>query len=480
MLNIPPSYKSIFETVGNIADALGIPVFAVGGIVRDLLLVRPNKDLDFVTLGENSGIQLAEALSAHFRVGVAHVHKNFGTAGIRIPHDGDSIELEFVAARKESYQRHSRNPIVENGTLEDDQNRRDFTINAMAIALNRENYGALLDPFDGQGDLQRKLIRTPLNPEITFSDDPLRMMRAARFATQLGFTIHDDTFTAMKNMAKRIEIISPERISDELQKIIICPEPSIGFKILFHSGILAHIFPSLTALAGVEAVDGMKHKDNFFHTLQVLENLIALTQDRPKEETRWLRWAALFHDIGKPRTKRFMQGLGWTFHGHEDKGARMIPAEFKRLRLPTDERMKYVQKLVGLHHRPVALVDEHVTDSAVRRLLFDAGNDIDDLMTLVRADITSKNAQKVTKYLKHFDLVEEKMRIVEEKDQLRNFQPPVDGHEIMQTLQLQPGPEVGKIKRAIEEAILEGEIPNEHDAAFAYMMQVKDAILGAK
>lgn len=469
--------SELFRLIGQIADAENIPAFAVGGVVRDALLDRPNKDLDFVTLGEGSGIRLAQALADHFKVGMAHVHKNFGTAGIRIPWEDDFVDLEFVAARRESYQRHSRKPIVEDGTLEDDQNRRDFTINAMAIALNHEHFGERIDPFNGEEDLKARIIRTPLDPEITFSDDPLRMMRAARFATQLGFTIHPDTLAAMKAMASRIEIISQERITDELQKIVMADQPSIGFKILYSTGILEHIFPSLTALAGVEAVDGHKHKDNFFHTLQVLENLIAATQHRPKEETQWLRWAALFHDIGKPRTKRFAQGTGWTFHGHEDKGARMIPAEFKRLRLPIDERMKYVQKLVFLHHRPVALVDEAVTDSAVRRLLFDAGEEIDDLMALVRADITSKNPQRVTRYLAHFDLVEAKMKLVEEKDRLRNFQPPVDGHEIMTTLNLPPSAAVGKIKRAIEEAILDGLIPNEHDAAFAYMMQIKDEIL---
>lgn len=472
-------FPDLLRTVGEAADALNMPIYMVGGAVRDIFLARPSKDLDFVSLGTGSGIALAQRLADHWGVSPAHVHKNFGTAGLHLLHEDQIMELEFVGARRESYDRHSRKPVIEDGSLQDDQNRRDFTINAMAISLNAATYGELLDPFDGQGDLARKTLRTPLDPEITFSDDPLRMMRAARFAAQLQFEIAPQTFAAMKAMADRISIVSQERITDELQKMMVCAKPSIGFRLLFQAGILEKIFPSLTALAGIEQVDGHKHKDNFYHTLQVLDNLVQATQDRPAEETRWLRWAALLHDIAKPRTKRYVQGLGWTFHGHEDKGGRMVPSIFKHLRLPIDERMKYVQKLVSLHHRPVALVDEAVTDSAVRRLLFEAGDAIDDLMSLVRADITTKNPQRAQRYLQHFDLVEEKMRVVEEKDRLRNFEPPVNGHEIMTTLALKPGPAVGKIKNAIEEAILEGRIPNEHDAAFAYMMAIKDEVLSS-
>jgi len=471
-------HANILHRIGALADDLNVPVFMVGGGVRDWLLERPTKDLDFVTIGAGSGIRLAQAVSEAFQVKMAHVHKNFGTAGVHLHlHGGHLLELEFVGARSESYSRDSRKPIVEDGTLEEDQNRRDFTINALAISLNRSSFGEFIDPFGGQKDLAEKIIRTPLDPEITFSDDPLRMMRAARFSAQLGFDIHSDAVAAMKKMADRIRIISMERVTDELQKIMVCPVPSVGFRILFETGILSHVFPALTALAGVENMEGNKHKDNFFHTLQVLDNLAAAVQDRTPEETRWLRWAALLHDIGKPKSKRYVQDLGWTFHGHEDRGGRMIPGIFKHLRMPVDERMRYVQKLVSLHHRPVALVDEIVTDSAVRRLLFDAGNDIEDLMTLVRADITTKNPKRAARYLAHFDLVEEKMRMVEEKDRLRNFQPPVKGNEIMEALGLKPGKEVGIIKKAIEEAILEGRIPNEYEAAFTYMMSIKDDLL---
>ncbi|HRK72774.1 MAG TPA: HD domain-containing protein [Rhodothermales bacterium] len=471
-------YSDILRRIGALADEMALPVYMVGGGVRDWFLQRPTKDLDFVTVGPGSGIRLAQAVAAAYGVGMAHVHKNFGTAGVHLHLSaGRSLELEFVSARSESYSRDSRKPIVEEGTLEEDQNRRDFTINALAVSLNANTFGTLLDPFGGQKDLAEQLIRTPLDPEVTFSDDPLRMMRAARFATQLGFSIHPKAFDAMKKMAERIRIISMERVTDELQKIMVCPVPSVGLRVLYETGILAHVFPALTALAGVENMEGHKHKDNFFHTLQVLDNLAESLGGRPVEETRWLRWAALLHDIGKPKSKRYVQGIGWTFHGHEDRGGRMVPGIFKQLRLPVDERMRYVQKLVSLHHRPVALVDEVVTDSAVRRLLFDAGDDLEDLMALVRADITTKNPQRVARYLAHFDLVEEKMRIVEEKDRLRQFQPPVKGNEIMEVLGLKPGKEVGIIKKAIEEAILEGRIPNEHGAAFAYMLAVKNDLL---
>ena len=476
-LHLP--YIPLLRRIGTLADGLGLTAFAVGGIVRDALLKRPTGDLDFVTLGPGSGIQLAMTVAEHLNTEPANVFPNFGTAAVRVPAGPDhpTLALEFVGARKESYRRGSRKPIVETGTLKDDQRRRDFTINAMAVALNGETFGTLLDPFDGQADLAEGLLRTPLAPETTFSDDPLRMMRAARFATQLGFRIEPGTFRAMRAQARRINIVSQERITEELRKMVRAGTPSIGFKMLYTTGLLKHIFPDLVALAGVDTVDGYRHKDNFYHTLQVLDNLAHATTDRPGEDTEWLRWAALLHDIAKPQTKRFTRGAGWSFHGHEDLGNRMVPRIFRALRLPNDERMHLVRLLVRLHHRPVALVDEEVTDAAVRRLLFDAGDAIDDLMTLVRADITSKNPKRVQRYLGHFDLVEAKMAEVEEKDRLRNFQPPVDGHEIMTVLGLTEGIAVGIIKENIREAILEGEIPNEHDPAFAYMMQIKDDAL---
>lgn len=473
-------YAKLLRQVGEVAQREGIETYAVGGVARDLLLGRPTGDIDFVTVGPGSGIRLAEAVAKRLNGQSVHVYPNFGTAAIRVRPSAENEEamvLEFVAARRESYQRHSRNPIVEDGTLEDDQHRRDFTVNAMAFHITPGRFGELVDPFDGQKDLAAKILRTPLDPAQTFDDDPLRMIRAARFATQLGFRIHPQTFAAMQRYAKRVRILSQERITEEVRKIMLAPVPSIGFKILFSTGILKHIFPELVALKGVETIEGYGHKDNFYHTLQVLDNLVRLTAGRSAEETYWLRWGALLHDIGKPRTKRFTEGIGWSFHGHEDRGARMLPKLFKRLKLPTDDRLRYVQQLVRLHHRPVALVDDDVTDSAVRRLLFDAGDDIDDLMVLVRADITSKNPKRVQRYLGAFDHVEAKMVEVEEKDRLRNFQPPVDGHEIMETLNLHPSKAVGLIKEAIREAILEGEIPNEHDAAFAYMMAIKDDIL---
>ena len=473
-------YAPILREVGKEAVRLGIEAYAVGGVVRDVLLGRKTNDIDFVTVGSRTGIRLAKAVGRRLGGRTVHVYENFGTAAIRLPartSGAEALVLEFVAARRESYRRQSRKPLVEDGTLEDDQRRRDFTINALALHLDPDRFGDLIDPFDGRADLAQRRIRTPLDPRRTFADDPLRMIRAARFATQLGFTIDAPVRAAMKDQAHRVEILSQERIIDELLKIVAAPVPSVGFKLLEEAGLLQRIFPELVALKGVEQVDGQRHKDNFYHTLQVLDNLSVMTAARSAAETLGLRWAALLHDIAKPLTKRFVEGTGWTFHGHEDRGGRMIPTLFRRLKLPLDERMAYVQKLVRLHHRPVALVDEEVTDSAVRRLLFDAGDAIDDLMTLVRADITSKNPRRVQRYLDAFDRVEQKFVEVEEKDRLRHFQPPVDGIEIMEVLGIGESVAVGIIKEAIREAILDGEIPNEHDAAFAYMMQIKDEAL---
>ncbi len=473
----------VLKRVGQAADELGIEAYAVGGVVRDLVLGRSTSDLDFVTVGAGSGIKLAQEVALQFDARPASVYPKFGTAAVRLgaskgqSETGSDLLLEFVAARKESYRADSRKPLVEDGTLEDDQRRRDFTINAMALALNAERFGQHLDPFDGMGDLEKRIIRTPLEPADTFADDPLRMVRAARFAAQLDFRIEDKAFAAMRRHASRIHILSQERITDEIEKIMCCDEPSRGFIILEATGILELTFPELVELKGVEAIHGRRHKDNFLHTLQVLDNLVELTHNRPCEDTYWLRWAALLHDIGKPATKRYSPSTGWTFHSHEERGARMISGLFRRLKLPTDDRMRYVRKLIRLHHRPVALVDDNVTDSAVRRLLFDAGEDIDDLMTLVRADITSKNPRRVRRYLNAFDSVEEKMLEVEEKDRLRNFQPPVDGNEIMEVLGLPPSRAIGDLKEAVREAILDGIIPNEHDAAFDYLMQIKDDIL---
>jgi poly(A) polymerase len=451
---------SVFKTIGAVADQRSVETYVVGGYVRDLILKRPSKDVDFVCVG--SGIELAQAVAKEFgsRVNVT-IFKNFGTAQIVF---GD-MELEFVGARKESYRTESRKPIVEDGTLEDDQKRRDFTINALAISLNKETYGKVIDPFDGRGDLQRKVIRTPLDPIITFSDDPLRMMRAVRFASQLNFDIEAGTFAALTSQAERLKIVSPERIIDELNKIILSPVPSYGFKLLFHSGLLKQFFPEMVALHGVEYVGNQAHKDNFFHTLQVLDNVAKVSDDL------WLRWAAILHDIAKPATKKFDKEQGWTFHGHEDKGARMTPAIFRRLKLPMDERMLFVQKLVRLHLRPIPLVRQ-VSDSAIRRLLFEAGNDIDALMKLCRADITSKNHSKVTQFLKNFDLVEKKMAEVEQKDHLRNFQPPVTGDEIIQMFNIPPGRIIGELKEQIKEAILEGEIKNDREEALALLRKL--------
>ncbi len=450
----------IFETVSKAARTTGFPTYAVGGFVRDLLLNRPCKDLDFVCIG--SGIDLAHEVARQLGQVPVIVFKNFGTAMIR---QGD-YELEFVGARKESYRSESRKPIVEDGTLADDQQRRDFTMNALAISLNDADYGALVDPFEGVKHLNQKMIKTPLDPNLTFSDDPLRMMRAIRFASQLNFDIDPDTYEAITKNTARLKIVSMERIADELNKIVLSPVPSYGFKLLFHSGLLKEFFPEMVALHGVEYVDNHAHKDNFFHTLQVLDNVSKVSSDL------WLRWAAILHDIAKPATKRFEPKHGWTFHGHEDKGARMVPGIFRRLKLPMNEHMAFVQKLVRLHLRPIALVKEEVTDSAIRRLLFEAGEATEALMILCRADITSKNNEKVARYLRNFEKVEKKMIEVEEKDQVRNFQPPISGDEIIRVFQLTPGPLVGEIKDQIKDAILDGHIRNNREEAYRLMMEI--------
>jgi len=477
-------YASILRRIGTVAQRKAIEAYAVGGLVRDVLLGRETTDLDFVTVGPDTGIELANAVAEELGGYTTHVYPNFGTAAIRIPganwaddENEDALVLEFVAARKESYRSDSRKPIVEDGTLEDDQHRRDFTINAMAVHLTPDRFGDIIDPFDGRSDLQRETVDTPLDPEDTFEDDPLRMIRAARFATQLEFRVSDRVFEAMQTKAHRVDILSQERITTELQKIIAADQPSIGFKILEATGILKHIFPELQKLKGVDSVNGRDHKDNFYHTLKVLDNVAERTADQDGEDTLWLRWVAVLHDIAKPETKRFDPQNGWTFHGHEERSARKVPKIFRELRLPTDERMRYVEKLVRLHHRPIALVDDDVTDSAVRRLLFEAGDDVDDLMTFVRSDVTSGNPRRRRRYLRAFDDVEEKMAEVEEKDRLRNFEPPVDGYEIMDTLGIDEGVAVGVAKEWIREAILDGEIPNEHDPAFQYLMDIKDEAL---
>ena len=451
--------KREFRLLSQTADRLGLECYVVGGYVRDLFLERPSKDIDVVVVG--SGLEMAKAFGKALGRG-AHVSlfKNFGTAQVK----QGSLEVEFVGARKESYHRESRNPIVEDGTLEDDQNRRDFTINAMAICLNADRFGELVDPFGGIDDLQDGLIRTPLDPEITFSDDPLRMMRCIRFATQLNFYIEDGTFASLETNRERIGIISKERISEELNKIIMSPIPSKGFIDLDRCGLLELVFPELWALQGVETVNGRGHKDVFLHTLQVLDNVARGSQNL------WLRWSALLHDIAKPRVKRWDNVHGWTFHNHNFIGSRMVPQIFDAMKMPKNEKMKYVQKMVDLHMRPIAIVDDEVTDSAVRRLLFDAGDDIDDLMLLCEADITSRNEQKKQRHLENFKLVREKLRDLEERDRIRNFQPPVDGVEIMSTFGLAPTAIVGELKSAIKDAILDGVIPNEHDAAFAFLL----------
>ena len=451
--------NQIFEVVSRASRKLGLETYVVGGFVRDLILKRPCKDIDFVCIG--SGIHLANEVGHELGDVQVTVFKNFGTAMIK-HHDFD---LEFVGARRESYRNESRKPIVEDGTLAEDQHRRDFTINAMAISLSSASYGELIDPFEGVEHINQKLIKTPLDPGITFSDDPLRMMRAVRFASQLNFDIDADTYDAIIKSTHRLSIVSMERIIDELNKIIESPVPSYGFKLLFQSGLLQQFFPEMVALHGVEYQDNKAHKDNFFHTLQVLDNVAKVSDDL------WLRWAAILHDIAKPATKRFDKTVGWTFHGHEDKGARMVPGIFRRLKLPLNEKMEFVQKLVRLHLRPIALVKE-VSDSAIRRLLFEAGDDIEALMILCKADITSKNNEKVARYLRNFGQVEKKMIELEEKDQVRNFQPPVTGDEIIRLFNVAPGRIIGDIKEEIKEAIMEGIIRNDRQEAYELLMKI--------
>ena len=450
----------VFSLLSDIAEEMGKEAYVIGGYVRDLFLHRPSKDIDVVVVG--SGIEMARAFAQ--KIG-KHAHlavfRNFGTAQVKYK----DLEVEFVGARRESYRHDSRKPVVEDGTLEDDQNRRDFTLNALALCLNKDRFGELVDPFGGLEDMENLMIRTPLDPDITFSDDPLRMMRGIRFAAQLGFYLELATFEAIERNRERISIVSRERIADELNKIMLSRRPSVGLLLLDKTGLLPLIFPELAALKGTQTIDGCGHKDNFMHTLAVVDK-VAETSDK-----LWLRWAALLHDIDKPRTKRYDQRLGWTFHNHNFVGAKMIPNIFKNLRMPLNEKMKYVQKLVNLHMRPIVLSEDEITDSAVRRLLFEAGDDIDDLMTLCNADITSKNPDKVKRYRLNFQTVRQKLRDIEEKDRIRNFQPPIKGQEIMDTFQLPPCNQVGELKAAIKEAILDGLIPNEYDAARAFMLQ---------
>lgn len=455
---------SVFKVVSEEAARLGVDAYVIGGFVRDNILGRPCKDIDIVAVDHSSemkavGIRLAEAVGKRLRIHV-HVFKNFGTAQVKL----EDLEVEFVGARRESYSRDSRKPIVEDGTLKDDQDRRDFTINAMAISLNVNSYGELLDPFGGMNDLEAQVIRTPLSPDITYSDDPLRMMRAIRFATQLNYVIEEESLASITRNVDRIKIISKERVIDELNKIVLSKVPSVGFKLLFNTGLLKLIFPEMCALHGVDVIKGHAHKDNFYHTLQVLDNAAERSGDL------WLRWAAILHDIAKPATKRYEEGHGWTFHGHEDRGARMVPKIFTALKLPLNEHMKYVQKLVLLHLRPIVLAKTEITDSAIRRLLFEAGDDIEDLMTLCESDITSKQEERVQRYLKNFQLVREKLKQIEEKDQMRNWQPPVTGEDIMTAFGIEPSLQVGIIKNAIREAILDGIIPNERKAAWEFML----------
>ncbi len=487
-VTFPEIESKLLHLIGEEADQLGLECYVIGGWVRDLFLHRESKDIDVVTVG--SGIDLAKAVSKRLKGSHLSVFKTYGTAQVK---RGD-IELEFVGARKESYTRDSRNPIVEDGTLQEDQNRRDFTINALAICLNKERYGELLDPFGGLHDMEQCIIRTPLDPDITFSDDPLRMMRGIRFASQLGFYLNLTTFEAIERNKERINIITKERIADELNKIMLSRKPSVGWMLLDKTGLLPLIFPELAALKGVETKDGRGHKDIFTHTLQVLDNVANLSplqlppqgesvehgthlppsggDKRGAEHRLWLRWAALLHDIGKPRSKKWENGVGWTFHNHNYIGSKMIPKIFAKMKLPQNEKMRYVQKMVDLHMRPINLIEDTVTDSAVRRLLFEAGDDIEDLMLLCDADITSKNEAKVRQYHANYQLVREKMREIEEKDRVRNFQPPIRGEEIMQLLNLPPCAEVGRLKNAIKDAILDGIIPNEYEAAKKYLYEV--------
>ncbi|MFM7645611.1 MAG: CCA tRNA nucleotidyltransferase [Sphingomonadales bacterium] len=472
-INCTEQEKALLQEVAMAARSLNRETYLVGGFVRDKLLGRPTTDIDFVCVGD--ALELAGAVASRFQP-VPHVDyfKTFGTAHFFLRSGITSLppyDLEFVGARKESYQSTSRKPYVEPGTIQEDQLRRDFTINALALSLNQENYGKLIDPFGGISDLDKGVIRTPLSPDTTFSDDPLRMMRAIRFATQLGFSIEPDTWQGIVDNAARIRIISQERITDELNKIIDASAPSVGFDLLYKSGLLALIFPQLVALVGAEYKDGQGHKDNFYHTLQVLDNVAAVSGDR------WLRWAALLHDIAKPATKRFEEGHGWTFHGHEVVGGRLVPKIFAALKLPLNEKMKFVRKLVELHLRPISLTKENITDSAVRRLLFDAGDDFESLMILCEADITSKSKQKVKRYLENFLWVRQRCKEVEEKDHIRNWQPPITGELIMEVFGLSPSKPVGVIKDAIKDAMLDGEIPNSYDAAYAFMIK-KAAALG--
>jgi poly(A) polymerase len=452
----------IFETLSSVVTTEKVQAYVIGGWVRDCLLKRdhPDKDIDIVVIG--SGIEIAQKAAKKIHPGAkVSVFKSFGTAMFR----NHEYEIEFVGARKESYDRTSRKPIVEDGNLEDDQKRRDFTINTLAISINKETFGEFLDPFGGLDDLKKKIIRTPLEPDKTFSDDPLRMMRAIRFATQLNFTIEEATFNSIKENAERIKIVSAERIVTELNKILMCSHPSKGFILLEKAGLLRIIFPELENLKGVETKEGKAHKDNFHHSVKVLDNI------SKNSDNLWLRWAALLHDIAKPVTKKYLPETGWSFHGHEFVGSKMVPDIFRKLKLPLNEKMKYVQKIIELHLRPIALSQDIVTDSAIRRLLFEAGDDIDDLMILCEADITSKNEVKKTKHLENFKLVRNKLREIEEKDAVRNFQPPIDGSEIIETFGIKPGKEVGVIKNAIREAILDGIIPNEHEAARKLMLE---------